>query len=94
MLARNWEISRRTFAKNLHKVRHWEILLGDYSEAPDIEATWFIDPPYQGPPGMGYDFSSEHLDYENLASWILERRGQVVACAKAATLPICPSDPS
>ncbi len=24
--------------------------LGDYRQAPDIEATWFIDPPYQASP--------------------------------------------
>ena len=24
------------------------ILKGDYRSLPDIEATWFVDPPYQG----------------------------------------------
>lgn len=92
VLARNWEISRRTFAKNLHKIRHWTIIHGDYSIAPDIEATWFIDPPYQGPPGMGYQHSSEFIDYEVLAEWIQARRGQVIACESgdATYLPFKP----
>lgn len=80
VLARNWEISKRVFEENLHKIRHWEIICGDYSVAPDVEATWFIDPPYKGDPGMGYEHSSEHLDYEKLAQWILSRRGEVIAC--------------
>lgn len=80
VLARNWEISRRVFAANLHKVRHWEILQGDYRDAPDIEATWFIDPPYQGPPGLGYRYGSDLIDYSALGSWINGRRGQIIAC--------------
>lgn len=49
VLERNWEISKRIMAQNLYKVKHWEIINGDYTEAPDIKATWFVDPPYKGP---------------------------------------------
>jgi len=80
VLARNWEISRRVFLANLHKVKHWEIHCGDYTTAPDIEATWFIDPPYKGDPGMGYRHSSKILDYGKLAAWALERKGEVIFC--------------
>lgn len=92
VLARNWEISRRIIAANLHKVRHWEIIQGDYSDAPDVEATWFIDPPYEGAPGHGYRFSSELIDYESLGLWIEGRRGQVIACESGAAtyLPFHP----
>lgn len=44
VLERNWEISRRIFKENLYKIKHWQIINDDYSAAPDIEATWFIDP--------------------------------------------------
>ena len=80
VLERNWEISKRVMAENLHKVKHWKIIQGDYSSAPDIEATWFIDPPYKGDGGMGYKFSSKQLDYIQLAEWALRRKGEVLFC--------------
>lgn len=80
VLARNWEISKRMMAKNLHKIKHWQIICGDYREAPDINATWFIDPPYRLNPGMGYRFGSDLIDYSELAKWITQRKGEVIAC--------------
>jgi site-specific DNA-adenine methylase len=80
VLERNWEISRRVFAQNLHKVKHWEVICGDYTMAPDIEATWFIDPPYKGEAGMGYKHSSKLIDYKALAAWALNRRGEIIFC--------------
>jgi site-specific DNA-adenine methylase len=75
VLARNWEISRRVFAKHLHEIKHWEITCGDFTEAPDIEATWFIDPPYRGESGKGYRHSSALIDYAALAHWVMSRKG-------------------
>ena len=80
VLERNWEISRRVFAENLYKIKHWSIINGDYTEAPNIEATWFIDPPYKGDGGMGYRYSSKLLDYENLANWSLDKKGEIIFC--------------
>ena len=80
VLARNWEISKRVMSENLTKVKHWEIICGDYSLSPDIEATWFIDPPYKNEPGMGYNHSSAEIDYETLAEWSLKREGEVIFC--------------
>ena len=80
VLERNWEISRRVFAENLYKVKHWKIINGDYSDAPDIKATWFIDPPYKGEAGMGYRYSSKILDYEKLSQWALTRKSEVIFC--------------
>jgi site-specific DNA-adenine methylase len=64
-----------------------EIIQGDYTEAPDIQATWFIDPPYHvngraQSRGMGYaeGCDSHSLDYEALAGWCRQRRGQKVVC--------------
>lgn len=80
VLARNWEISRRVMAQSLHKIRHWKIICGDYSESPDVEATWFVDPPYKNSPGMGYEFSSAKLDYTKLAGWASTRKGEIIFC--------------
>jgi len=80
VLARNWEISKRVMSENLDKVAHWEIVCGDYTLAPDIEATWFIDPPYKNEPGMGYHHSSAMMDYQALAAWAKIRKGEVIFC--------------
>jgi site-specific DNA-adenine methylase len=80
VLERNWEISRRVFEANLYKIKHWKIICGDYTEAPDIEATWFIDPPYMGDPGMGYGFGSNLIDYNKLAEWARTRKGEIIFC--------------
>ena len=80
VLARNWEISKRHMAQDLHKIKHWKIMAGDYRQAPDIEATWFIDPPYKDSPGQGYKHGSSRLDYAALANWVRSRNGQVISC--------------
>lgn len=80
VLERNWEISKRVMAANLHKVKHWQIICGDYTEALDVEATWFIDPPYKSHSGLGYQHGSNALDYDKLAQWALARRGEVIFC--------------
>jgi 16S rRNA G966 N2-methylase RsmD len=80
VLERNWEISKRVMAASVHKVKHWRLIIGDYTLAPDIEATWFIDPPYRKEPGQGYAHGSSDLDYERLATWAMARRGQLICC--------------
>lgn len=80
VLARNWEISIRVMQENLHKVKHWKIYNKDYSEIENIEATWFIDPPYKGEPGMGYAYGSNLINYDDLAAWVNNRRGQIICC--------------
>jgi len=80
VLARNWEISKRYMAENLFKIKHWNIICGDYTLAPDIEATWFIDPPYKEDAGKGYRYGSKLIDYEKLAQWSRKRKGEVIFC--------------
>lgn len=80
VLERNWEISKRVMAQNLYKVKHWEIINGDYTEAPNIKATWFVDPPYKGSAGRGYRFGSDTIDYNILADWALQRNGELIFC--------------
>jgi hypothetical protein len=83
VLARNWEISKRVMSQNLDKISHWKIVCDDYTMAPDIEATWFIDPPYKNDPGMGYFYSSAMIDYSYLANWAKSRKGDVIFCEGA-----------
>mgnify|MGYP003477907365 CR=1 FL=1 len=85
---------REEFLRSLPRIasvvdecRHFEVLTGDYTEAPDIEADWFIDPPYQYQSGRWdrtaggrYLHGSRELDYRRLASWCEERRGQTIVC--------------
>ena len=67
----------RRIAGNLHKIKHWRIMNGDYADATNEEATWFIDPPYQV---RKMDYGAPELDYRSLAKWCREREGQVIAC--------------
>lgn len=92
VLERNWEISKRNMAANLHKVKHWSLIAGDFTEAPDVEATWFVDPPYKDAPGEGYAHGSSKLDYDQLARWVTSRRGQLICCegANGTYLPFEP----
>jgi hypothetical protein len=77
---------RETIASQVASIRHWRIFNKSYEECPYIgEATWFIDPPYEKA-GQHYRFGSKQIDYEALASWSRERRGQVIVCEnKGAT---------
>ena len=76
---RDWPRYRRRVAADIHKIRHWHIIEGDYTDAPDIEATWFIDPPYRHQ-GHQYLNGSSGINYEYLAEWSMTRQGQAVVC--------------
>lgn len=93
--ALRWERSRAAIAADVAKVKHWEVRQASCFEAPEVEATWFVDPPYQGPVGQGYAHGSESVDFRELARWIGTRRGQVIACegGGANYLPFAPLRP-
>lgn len=81
-----------------------EITQGDYRDTPDIEGTWFIDPPYSltgrgaegnnRPQGLGYarGCRSDGIDFEALGEWCRSRMGQKIVCeyAGATWLPFRP----
>lgn len=83
---------RDRIASQVHRIRDWRVFLGTYRDLPDVEATWFIDPPYAGRPGSHYSFGSAKIDYADLADWCRTRRGQVIVCeaAGATWLPFKP----
>ena len=81
-----------TVADQLHKIKHWEIRCGCYTDIVNEDATWFIDPPYQFGGQHQYQFGNKHLDFEKLGEWRKERLGQTIVCenTKATWLPFKP----
>jgi hypothetical protein len=82
---------RARIARQVDAIRHWQLIEGDYQGAPDVVATWFIDPPYEKA-GVNYPSRLETHDYADLAAWCRARQGQVMVCeAEGATwLPFRP----
>lgn len=73
-----WDDSRRAIlSKDVIKIKHWEIKNESYENAPDIKATWFVDPPYQN---AGKYYVNSKVDYKYLGDWCKNRRGQVIVC--------------
>ncbi len=73
-----WTRARERVAQWVPRIRHWRAECAGYADAPDVPATWFVDPPYQGPAGRKY---MEHaVDYAHLGEWAQSRRGQLIVC--------------
>lgn len=64
-------------AQLLPEIRHWKVNYGDYKELSNVEATWFIDPPYQS---GGQYYISNAINYNELAEWCKSRKGQIIVC--------------
>lgn len=76
-----WSAAMRArVAAQVGAIRHWRIIEGDYTLAPDIRATWFVDAPYEGRPGSHYVHGSPKIDYAALGAWCRRRGGQVIVC--------------
>lgn len=73
------DVHRARIARQVGFIRHWKVIEGDYTQAPDVEAAWFIDPPYQVA-GKSYTYGSKQLDFPKLGEWCRTRRGQVMVC--------------
>lgn len=79
-----WTASvRARVARQLPLISKWRIQQGDYSSAPAVEATWAIDPPYQGEKicKAHYDKNAPGavaLDYTALGVWCYARQGRVL----------------
>lgn len=83
--------TRKRIANDLFKIKHWNIIHGDYRDLKNIEATWFIDAPYMFG-GQYYKESNKNIDYNSLSKWCKSRKGQVIVCenTKADWLPFKP----
>lgn len=86
-------------ASVVDECRHFEVIEGDYSTAPRIEATWFIDPPYQWQWGRWdrsrggrYTHPNRLIHFGELATWAQDRPGQVIVCEQSGAdwLPFRP----
>jgi 16S rRNA G966 N2-methylase RsmD len=84
-----WPHLLARIADMVPRIQHWQIISGDYTSAPDVEATWFIDPPYEG---LKRGYACRGLDYSELGRWAQTRKGQVIVCEQAGAtwLPFKP----
>lgn len=82
-------LSKKQIAANLFKIRHWNIVHGDYQGVENQEAVYFIDPPYMS---GGEHYHEKGIDYKGLSEWCQSRQGQVIVCenTKAHWLPFRP----
>jgi len=81
---------RASLARIASKINHWNVVHGSYETAPEVAATWFIDPPYQG--CMSGSYTHYRVDHAGLAKWVRSRMGQTIACDRvtATWLPFRP----
>lgn len=81
---------RERIARQVEHIRHWQVFHASYVDAPDVRATWFVDPPYSGTPGRRYTHSE--VDYTALGAWCRARSGQVIVCENVGAdwLPFVP----
>ena len=81
------ERTRDRIARQVPLIKHWQIRNESYINAPDQDATWFIDPPYNNAAGQIYN--TKFTDFANLADWCRTRTGQVIVCEQegASWLP-------
>jgi hypothetical protein len=80
---------RARIAAQVERIRHWRVIHGSFEVAPDVAATWFIDPPYEV---AGALYRSGRPDFATVAAFARSRRGLVIVCeADGATwLPFRP----
>jgi site-specific DNA-adenine methylase len=74
------EKNRLRLSEDVNKVSHWTIINSDYSNIENHNATWYVDPPYQGNGGQYYKHGNKEFDYDSLREWVLERNGQTIVC--------------
>lgn len=74
----NWGAKAKArIATQLPRIAGWRVSPGSYEQSSDLEATWFIDPPY-GDKGRHYRVGFEAFD--DLGRWSRSRKGQVIVC--------------
>ncbi len=74
------ETIRERIAQQVQAIRHWTIEQMRYENIPDMEATWFVDSPYNNRAGESYTHGPRGINYGHLGDWCRSRRGQVIVC--------------
>ncbi len=69
--------TRRRIADQVELIKHWEVYQLPYDHAPNVEAHWHVDPPYQGNANGFREYGCEPPDYEKLAAWCRSRKGDI-----------------
>lgn len=69
--------TKNRLIKYYKRVKNWKITNLDYLKLPNVECTWFIDPPYQN---GGKYYIHNKINYIELADWCKSRKGQVIVC--------------
>jgi hypothetical protein len=77
-----WHFNTRDYLIGaVEEIRHWGAECCSYLDLPtDVEATWFIDPPYQHVNCGTYKHDYKAIDYQQLAAWCRSLPGQVIVC--------------
>lgn len=93
-LARVFEIQKKRLLKFIDIKDRVSVCNTDYANIDNMEATWFIDPPYQvnslsNPNtifsnGNGYSkgCDADSLDFNELSKFCISRSGQTIVCEK------------
>lgn len=74
-----WPRTKGKLLEIIPEISHWRFTRRDYGELSNIEATWFIDPPYANPAGQRYR-TGNGLNYSSLGQWCKSRNGQSIVC--------------
>lgn len=84
------EAVRYRIASQVDLIKNWEAYHGDYEISPDLEATWFIDPPYKERGRACYN--NWKLDFDILEHFCNTRKGQLIVCegSDAKWMPFLP----
>jgi len=74
----NWgHRAKERVASQLGAIAGWSIANRSYETAPNVEATWFVDPPYVD---KGRYYRTAFNGHPALGEWCLGRRGLLIAC--------------
>lgn len=74
----NWgQKAKERIAGQLHMLSGWSVHNSSFDETENEFATWFVDPPYAD---KGKYYRHSFSRFEDLASWSLERNGDLIVC--------------
>jgi site-specific DNA-adenine methylase len=81
--------AKQRIATQLSAIRDWKVTSGSYEDIPNVEATWYVDPPYTD---KGRYYRKSFDDFDRLGRWCVKRNGMVIVCegAGAEWLPFEP----
>jgi hypothetical protein len=73
-------IQRAIIASQVDLVRHWKVVHASWERCPDVDATWFVDPPYHR---SGRAYKHHDVCHDDLGRWCHARKGQIMVCEQS-----------